>query len=175
MKNVISMTQSDWEQLRGHLLQDDVEQAAMTYAQVEPAEGGVHFSAREIELLQSSDFGFQSANHISLTDETRGRIIKRAWDLKLSMVELHSHVGMFASPEFSPTDLDGLFEFVPHARWRLRGAPYAALVIAADGFDGLIWTDDSTAPASLARLDVDDLQFWPTGTTIRKLRGSDGG
>jgi hypothetical protein len=156
---------ADWRDLQRHLLKNDVEQAAMIFTSADVGAGGVQFRAREIELLAEADFDHQSAYHISLTDEARGRVIKRAWDLKLSMVEVHSHVGSFASAAFSPSDWSGFGEFVPHVRWRLRGAPYAAVVVTRNGFDGLAWADGDE-PAPLDHLLVGEERLVPTQLSL---------
>ncbi len=159
---VVSPT--DWIVLQRHLLKNEVEQAAIIFTSADHSEDGVQFISRATELLTDADFDHQSAYHISLTDQARGRIIKRAWDLKLSMVEVHSHVGPFASAAFSPSDWSGFSDFVPHVRWRLRGAPYAAVVVAQEGFDGLVWVDDE--PTALDRVIVGSEHLRPTQLSL---------
>ena len=171
MTHALNVTAGDWHLLRRHLLQNEVEQAAIIYADVEASDGGLNFTSYELELLQPSDFDHQSAYHLSLTDECRGRVIKRAWDLGRAMVEVHSHVGMFASVAFSPSDLDGLAVFVPHVRWRLRGTPYAALVMTESGFDGLVWSEESSTGEQLNVVNVEGTILSPTAETPRKMEG----
>lgn len=167
MRTSLALSGAVWISLRSHLLQNEVEQAAIVFANVEASTGEIEFIAREFDLLGPHDFDYQSASHISLTDETRGRVIKRAWDLKLAMVEFHSHVGRFASAAFSPSDWAGFADFVPHVRWRLRGALYAAIVVAAEGFDGLVWLEDDQ-PVQLDRITIDDEALEPTGVSIAR-------
>lgn len=166
-KHILAVDAPTWDRLRTHLFQDDVEQAAMIFAGAENGAGGVHFVAQEMELLQPADFDYQSAYHISLTDDARGRIIKRAWDLKLSIVEFHSHVGPFATAAFSSSDRAGLSEFVPHVRWRLRGAPYAAIVMTSEAFDGLVWSSDAVQGQGLEHIRVGDTTLVPTALSLR--------
>lgn len=61
---------------------------------------------------------------------------------RATLVEAHSH-GPRGVPTFSGSDWTGFSEWVPHVRWRLRGAPYAAIVVAAAGtLDAIAWIDD---------------------------------
>jgi hypothetical protein len=131
----------------------------MIFASADSGAGGVHFQARELGLLSPEDFGYQSGYHISVTDEARGRIIKRAWDLRLAIVEVHSHVGRFASAEFSSSDRGGL----------VRGAPYAALVVTEDAFDALVWAA-SDEPEKLEHIRVGDRTLAPTSVSHRRWR-----
>ena len=41
---------------------------------------------------------------------------------------------------FSPSDMYGFSDYVPHCRWRLRGRPYLAVVVSPAGMDALAWT-----------------------------------
>ena len=83
-------------------------------------------------------YGVRNEFHFELTDEVRAHVIKRAHDLGACIVEVHSHGGPLPAA-FSPSDLWGFREFVPHVWWRLKGRPYLALVATRRDFDGLAW------------------------------------
>jgi hypothetical protein len=83
--------------------------------------------------------------HAILTDETASDVIRWAFAAKKSLVEVHTH-GRFVPAAFSPIDMDGLDDWVRGVRWRLRGAPYAAAVIAEDTVDAWAWTGTSDRP-----------------------------
>jgi hypothetical protein len=106
---------------------------------------------RCLEWLPVSQRGFASRSrfHFELSDRTRGFVIKRAHDLGASLVEFHSHDGDWPAA-FSVSDLSGLEEFVPHVWWRLKGRPYAAVVVARSSHDGLVWLGD---PQTAVHLD----------------------
>ena len=75
-------------------------------------------------------------------------------------------------PYLLPGNLEGLEEFVPHVRWRLGGRPYAALVFAPDGFDAMVWADESGAPEPLEALRVvDGPVLAPSNRTLAYLKG----
>lgn len=185
----LRLTGTAWNELRSHLLQNDVEQVAIAFAlplqkvhvASDPAlgESRVYHALRVVETYHcnEADFTYQSAFHVALTGETQARLIKRAWDLGAAFVELHSHVkndSMNAAPlaaAFSPSDLSGFEEFVPHVRWRLRGAPYVAIVVTESEFDALLWDVGSNKPTALTAIEVDGEAIAPSGRTLRMLLG----
>lgn len=118
------------EKLWSHLLQDRVEQVAFVFAEVVVDGEATVFAARDHYLAGPGDFDIHSQFHVELTDEARSRVIKRAWDTRTTPVELHSHPGDRQGAGFSPSDMHGFAEYVPHCRWRLRGRPYLAIVVS---------------------------------------------
>ena len=157
-----------WEALRRHLFQDDAEQVAFLFAR--DARGdGERLAVVDSLLVAPERFDHRSAYHVALADDVRPEVIKRAWDTGTCVVEAHSHVAPWASA-FSPTDLAGLRELVPHLWWRLRGRPYAALVLTATAFDALAWVAGPDAPESVAGLEVGADVLRPTGRTLARLR-----
>jgi hypothetical protein len=86
----------------------------------------------------------------------RARVIKLAHERNAILLEVHSHPS--GQPAcFSPADIFGLVEFVPHIRWRLKGKPYAALVFGRNSVDGLAWFDDCKTAIPIARIDSGSL------------------
>jgi hypothetical protein len=105
--------------------------------------------------VTSDGFAVQLPYHFELTDETRAEVIKRAHDLRASVVEVHSHLSLW-KPQFSPSDWSGFQEIVPHLWWRLKARPYIAIVVNREGFDGLVWlSGDASTPIRLERIDVE--------------------
>lgn len=77
---------------------------------------------------------------VQLTDAAQQRVLQWASSGTGWLVEAHSHLGSWGDPAaFSGLDLRSFAEWVPHARWRLRWRPYAALVFGPQTFDGLAW------------------------------------
>jgi len=130
-------------------------------------EGSV-FVVREFRPMPPEAFEYQSAYHVTLRDEMRPEIIKWAWDADACLVEVHSH-GDEGIASFSPSDLYGFDEWVPHVRWRLRGRPYAAIVSAGDSFDALAWLDDENGLVQVTALKVDGIAHAPTARTLPRL------
>jgi proteasome lid subunit RPN8/RPN11 len=167
MITALSMDHETYSQLREALRWTGVEHVAFLFANA--AAGGGLLLVRDIYRVPRDGFDFQSDMHVSLTDETRAHVIKRASDLGGCLVETHSH--KHGPPCFSTSDLYGFQDWVPHVRWRLASRPYIALVFAGEAFDALIWQGSGDAPAPLAALIIDGHTVVPTGNTYRRLRG----
>ena len=168
MGHSLELTDDMYDNLRGHLLQSNEEQVAFIFAETIDRGDGVVFGARDMYLVAGDELLVHAPYHISLTDDVQARIIKMAWDRRLALVEVHSHPGADWRAQFSPSDLWGLDEFVPHVRWRLRGSPYLAVVLGSSDFDALVWRDHSPEP--LAHILVGDRVLEPTGLTLQAVR-----
>lgn len=145
------------------------EQAAFMYTKVDSCNGDVFLRFLDWEAMSTEDLLSGSEYYLELADTARARIIKRAHDLKASIVEWHSHP-WHCRAAFSMTDLSGFREFVPHVWWRTKGRPYAAVVVALNDFDALAWTEDPRRPRRVDALHVGSSVFFPTGLTIGQGR-----
>lgn len=154
------------QQLRQHLIPDGgvCEEAAFLFAHAVAADGGVAFRVLEAQTIPPDGFASRSRYYLELRDETRAQVIKRAHDLGASLIECHSHPGQHGAC-FSWSDLHGFDEFVPHVLWRLKGRPYAAIVVAADSFDALVWQAGSPDHEALDSIVTDVGELTPTGLT----------
>src|SRR5437660_1288816 len=125
MNMAVELSKTLRDEIWAHVLPlgQEVEQAAFLYA---TASDG-RFRVTGWEPVVPEDFTIQTSFHIELSDAVRARLIKRAHDRSASLVEIHSHLGPWAA-QFSPSDLAGFEEWVPHVRWRLKGKPYGAFV-----------------------------------------------
>src|SRR5438876_3473296 len=126
MKTTLTLPAGVFEDLTSHLLPRGSIQEQAAFLFVDPQVGhDATFELRDYEKLGPSDFDVQESDYLELRDETRARLIKRAHDLKASLVELHSHPGPWPAG-FSMSDRRGLRETVPHMWWRLPKRPYLA-------------------------------------------------
>lgn len=114
------------------------EEAAFLFSQARMTENGCVLDVVDGQTIPPDGFASRSRFYLELTDATRAAVIKRAHDLGAGLVECHSHPTQRGAC-FSWSDLHGFDEFVPHVMWRLKGLPYAALVIARDSLDGVFW------------------------------------
>jgi hypothetical protein len=165
---LVQIGAAELNRLRRHLLQTPrCEQGAFLFCRHSASAGGDEiFDCEDWSPLKRSDYEIQAGDYLELTDATRARLIKQAHDRGVCLVESHSHPGPYPAA-FSYSDLTGLDEFVPHVRWRLRGRPYAALVFAQNGFDGLAWTDGAgTLPQQVAAIQTESERFAATGLTL---------
>lgn len=141
-----------------------VEEAAFLFVRRESEDKAEFFSYVDWIPVPPKGFLSRSAFHFELTDEIRAVVIKRAHDLGTSLVEFHSHKGRRPA-EFSASDLLGFREFVPHVWWRLKGRPYAAVVLSRSGFDGLVWSTGPDTPRRLNGVVVGKSVLTPTRLT----------
>ncbi len=167
----ISITAAEFDRLIAHLGSSEDEQVAFLFAaRTGPAQLGVE----EVYLVPAEGFVRQSPYHLALTDEIRALVIGRATALEACLIEVHSHENL-APVWFSPTDLSGFEEWVPHVRWRLGARPYVALVFGGEDFDALSWESDSDLPTAFGALLVDGEVRKPSQITIERLSEADHG
>lgn len=163
MTALLSASADLYGELHGHLT-GRVEQVGFFLADYDPHRRA--FVLRTWRPVPPEGFEIQSEYHVTLTDEVRAQIIKGAWDAEASLVEAHSH-GDTGPAYFSPSDLWGLEEWVPHLRWRLRGRPYAAIVTAGESFDAIAWIDGADQPEQIDNLEImGERKFAATGRTL---------
>lgn len=169
----LAMPMTVWMALHRHLLpsESSMEQGAFLLANFEPRpQGGGIFWHVETQLLQREDYDSQEDDYLELKDKTRARLIKIAHDRQASLVEFHSHPSPYPAC-LSPSDMRGLKDFVPHVRWRLKGRPYAAVVVAPSGFDGLAWIGPDADANALGEIQVENQRLPATGLTARYWNG----
>jgi len=167
---LVRLRAGELARLRKHLLprRSRREQAAFLFCRYSVSPAGEHvFECEDWQPLRPQDYEIQAGDYLELADPARAGLIKEAHDRKLCLVESHSHPGPYPAA-LSYSDLAGLDEFVPHVRWRLHGRPYAALVFARSGFDGLAWTDGSSKgePQQVAAIETDQGRIPATGLTL---------
>lgn len=176
MSSVLRLPSSVYHDLRTHLLprSSKNEQAAFVYARAHVNDqGDTVFQYVDWHVLTEDDFVVHRPDHLELRDETRARVIKQAHDLGVSLVEFHSHPSNFPA-EFSFSDMAGFDDFVPHVWWRLKGKPYAAVVVAPSGFDALSWLTSPHEPTSLQAIQLESRDLRATGLTLKRKQ-FDGG
>lgn len=165
---LIRIGAAELDRLRRHLLRTPrCEQGAFLFCRHSVADAAHVFTCEDWSPLKRSDFEVQAGDYLELTDAARARLIKQAHDRGLCLVESHSHPGPYPAA-FSWSDLTGLDEFVPHIRWRLRGRPYAALVFAQSGFDGIAWTGAGSVPRQLLAIETEKGRLAASGLTLAR-------
>ena len=129
------------------------------------------FTLRQWRPIGEHELEHVPDGHAALTDDAAAGVVRWAHENGAALVEVHSH-GRFAPAAFSRIDVAGLAEWVPAVRWRLRGAPYAAVVIAADTVDAWAWIDSTTDPVQVDALVVGGTEI--VRTTRATLERRDG-
>jgi hypothetical protein len=170
-RRILELPDKAYVGLRTHLLSSDagVEQAAFVVAEPFSERTGLRLEYLTWWPIPAEGYVHQSRYHIELADEIRASAIKKAHDLRASLIEFHSHP-FAAWAEFSCSDRTGLEEFVPHVRWRLKGRPYAAVVMTPSNFDGLVWAMDDTTPELLNGISLGRQLLRPTGRSVTVWR-----
>jgi hypothetical protein len=144
------------------------EAAAFVVARCTERPSGLELQWLETLALHAEDFAWRLSDYIELTDEARVSLIKRAHQLEGSLIELHSHLGLWPAA-FSLADMQGFSETVPHMLWRLPGRPYAAIVVASSGFDALVW-QHAGQPIPLRAIVCGEREFLPTNLSWEALQ-----
>jgi hypothetical protein len=164
----LELPEEAYSALMAHLLPQSStsERAAFLFAKAESEEEDTTFKSLEWMPVPPDDFVDHPGHYFELTDEARGRIIKKAHDLAASIVEFHSHLSALPA-SFSKTDVAGLKEFVPHVWWRLKGKPYMAVVVARTSFDALSWITDPKTPQAVDGIVAGRKLHEPTGRTFK--------
>jgi hypothetical protein len=164
----LQIPKATFAEMRAHLLPRSTrnEQAGFAFARAD-IEPGVSITFNYVEWLplHRKDFDHQSPNHLELRDETRARVIKHAHNMRCSLIEFHSHPAPWPA-QFSGSDFHGFDEFVPHVLWRLKGRPYAAVVVAPRGFDALAWVTSPRQLLGVNAVVLGNEKIFPTGLSL---------
>lgn len=167
MTACIGLTAEQFAALQQHL----VEPERVAFAYAEFVDG--RFNVVDLEPMSGRDVASRSERHVELHDDVRPRLISTALARGLSLLEAHSH-GRRGYAAFSPSDLLGFDDWVPHLWWRLRGQPYAALVVAGDRWDALAWIDGPREPRPVGAIEIathtGTRRIVPTSATFWALR-----
>ena len=170
---VIRMSPDVKVSLWKHLLPrtSQAEQAAFLFVTPSNRSRDVCFDVVETSLLGPADFSVRCRDYIELSDSAIASTIQRAHRLGACLAEFHSHRLPFPAA-FSQSDRWGLYDTVPHMRWRLNRRPYIAAVVAPDSFDALIWThEQGMAPEPIAAIQVGAELLTPTHLSLEDWNG----
>lgn len=166
----ITMSTDYFERISDHLGRSGTEQVVfLVLSQTTAADSRV-FQVEDFYIVPQDGLVNESPFHVEVNGDTQAKVIKMAWDRRLALGEIHSHPGSASGTAFSPSDLDGFDEFVPHVWWRLRGSPYVALVFGDSDYDALAWIAGPNAPERVATLTVGARQYPPTGITFEEIQ-----
>ena len=152
--------------IEAHLRRRKTEQVAFLF--LRPLESGA-LATDDAYLVPPAELVYESRFHVEVSESAQAKIVKMAADQSFLLCEIHSHPGCVQGVGFSPSDLAGFRDFVPHIFWRLRVKDYVAMVFGDNDFDALAWSGDALEPVPLSALVVDGKEMFPTGLTINEL------
>lgn len=166
----VQMRNDTYRAVTLHLQNRQTEQVAFLFLSYSRNGTRMEFAVQDHYVVPPSGLVHESRFHAEVSEEAQANVIKAAWDRGLCLGEIHSHPGDFGEAAFSPSDLTGFHDFVPHIWWRLKGKPYVAFVFGRKDFDALAWVSDPHSPVGVDRLVVEGMELLPTGRTIQDLR-----
>lgn len=170
MSTLVHCSLDKLKKIRYHLFQDHLEHVVFLFLNVQNNEH-VSFKIEDYYLVPSSELKYQHEYYVELEDDARAKVIKMAWDKKLSLGEIHSHPKCERDVMFSPSDLSGFQQFVPHVWWRLNKSPYLAIVAGQSDFDALAWVKNSSQSEQIDELLIDNTHLiYPTGLTLKPTK-----
>ncbi len=169
MQVIIKIDTFSYGEIRKHLLQNDLEQVCFLY--YENIFDGVKIilDIKDYYLVVPNEYAYQSGFHVEIKESCQTKIIKTAWDKKLSLGEIHSHPTSLRA-FFSQSDLLGFQEFVPHIWWRLKKGPYLAIVLTKMELDALVWIKNAKWDRAVNKIEVGSSVIRPSNTTIKQLK-----
>lgn len=133
-------------------LDTSIFEESVSFFLAEPTPEGLRLV--DVRAMAPADFAARTDEHVQLADHVRPEVLAWASSAGLTLVEAHTHPD--GDPVcLSPTDVIGLSEWVPHVRWRLRGLPYAALVLGPTTIDAVGWSGHGNKPEAVAALQID--------------------
>ena len=128
--------------LHRHFFQNDLEQGAFLFARAEATSTGLRLVVEDYYLVPPSGWERQMDIYLQMRDAERAKIMKLARARGASAIDCHSHPHSGADVWFSPSDLHGITEFAPYAKWKLDGRPFAAMVWGEKSVDAVAWQGD---------------------------------
>jgi len=139
---------------------------AFLYARQE----GDDFVVEEMYPVPEKEVDHSSRYFISLTDKGFTTVMKKAAQLELTPIEVHSHRDESFDPGFSRSDFEGFEDTIPHVRWRLQGSPYIAMVFCPSGFDALVWRGEDGQVEGLEAMVVNSDIHKPSGRSLERIQ-----
>jgi hypothetical protein len=166
----IHLNDQTYKKIKRHLSKGRTEQVAFLFLSgIGDAESDM-FEVVDCYLVPEAELVAESPYHAEVSEEAQAKVVKMAWDRHLILGEAHSHRGSQFPTEFSPSDLHGFEDFVPHVWWRLKKGPYFALVFGEKDFDALAWIATPHDAVGIEGLAVKGKVLAPTGITIRRIQ-----
>jgi hypothetical protein len=173
MSHEVVISGEAMNQVRTHLFQSDLEQAAFLFASVEEREFSIRFIVSDYYLVPKSGWDVQMNVYLEMSEAERARILKLARDRNAAIIDCHSHPQAGRDVWFSPSDSAGISDFAQYVRWKLDGKPFAALVWGEQSVDGVVWRGDFHGAEPLGAVVVEGRRgrrLRPTGSWFRNYK-----
>lgn len=142
MKRLITIPSAIHEKLRNHLFQNELEQGAFLFANVEQNTNEVNLLVQDVYLVPPNGWQVQLEVYLEMKDSERAKIMALARTGGYAVIDCHSHPGSDDEVQFSISDRYGITDFAAYANWKLNGKPFAAMVWGEESIDGVYWMDN---------------------------------
>lgn len=161
MSAELRLTERQWVQLRGHLLANGSEHAALLICGTLTHPGGMVLTTRRVVALDEGDLLDSGPLHLSISPVSLARAAKEARAQAGTVVLCHSHpwhgrVGP------SPLDLETESDLCGRSlAGRLAPRPVGALVLGPDAFSARLWRDGQATEIDRVRVVGDQIALLP--------------
>lgn len=169
MSVIIQIEKSFFSKIRKYLLQSHLEQVCFLFSKDTFYDSTLIMEVKDYYLVAPHEYEYQSSFHVELKDSCQAKVIKSAWDKKLSLGEIHSHPTS-KKAFFSQSDISGFQEFVPHVWWRLKKGPYIAIIQAQSELDALAWVKTPDIYEPIDKIKIGKSVIRPSNFTIKELK-----
>lgn len=143
-KTEIIFSQTKFNQMRSHLLQDNNREfSGFLLAGRLETRNLLRLLVREFIPVSGQGYEKQSCAYIKVKKEFLVRILRRAEQEKLNFIEIHSHPFATGKVNFSGIDSAGQRESFPYVAKKIPEINHASLVMGKDSFDGHVWNKRS--------------------------------
>jgi len=161
MSAELRLTERQWAQLRGHLLADGFEHAAVLVCGTLTYPGGTVLTTRRMIAMDEGDLLHSGPLHLSISPVSLARAAKEARAQAGTVVICHSHPWPGpVSP--SPLDLNTESDLCGRAlAGRLTPRPVGALVLGPDAFSARLWQDGQATEIDRVRVVGDQITVLP--------------
>lgn len=124
-------------------------------------EGGILLLCRSYHPVADGDY--ERSRHVGaqIGSDAMRKGIEVAYPSKASLIHVHTHGGR-GKPEFSATDIQSAFQFVPGFFNALPRTPHCLMVLSNDDAQAVVWLAPKSSPQF-----VDEVI--QVGTGIRKF------
>ncbi len=145
MQRTLVFAESDFEQLRHHLLaSEDTENAAFLVCGVSQTPKQIILLVREVVPVTPEGFQTQESLRLTIAPEFTNRVLKRCRSERRSVVLCHSHPFAEGGISYSKVDNEGELLLFRNFYERIPDLPHASLLFGKDVVTGRFWGYDGT-------------------------------
>jgi len=166
MQRQIIFTGKDFNQLRNHLLQDSKEQFAFAMAGINQGSDYMKILVKEVLRVPDHAFEHQGSAYLRLKKDFVAKVITRAVNERLALIEMHSHPWSNCVEYSSVDDRSEADRFL----WAAENFPqieHATLLMGKDSVDARMWCKQEEVMVPIHSLRILDIPMIDQTTTSR--------